>query len=424
MTGQARCLPRVSAPLRVAVLVAAAILMARLPAAAQAGDDSGQAPWIYPLADGSALTIQVPSGWDERTSAGAPGQVHFSAGGSRCEVQIAIRLVTGSDPPLDDPDAVRALVDADARDYLDRAVEGHYNLRELRGPEAVGWYFALRQREPAHKGSAFVNRGAVKVGTVVLSFSIETPKPDLPEVRQALKMLAESREMKAAPARVPAPAHPETATAKPPSLVSLNNGVSLQPDPPPGPLAAERPAVSSPDPSSNLAAADPPPSAPPSSAGSPKSRAEPSSDAPASSGAPPVSAVAAVLTLAPGARGEARLILAIQKGMRILAHDETGKYMQPAMLSVEAANDVFPETAVFPAGTTWKLQPDDPDYKTYEGTVVVRLPVRARAGTAPGSRVLKGHLRYQAIETGGRFAKTAVLPVTIPVTVGKSPAEK
>jgi hypothetical protein len=134
--------------------------------------------------------------------------------------------------------------------------------------------------------------------------------------------------------------------------------------------------------------------------------------------------VAAVLTLAPGARGEARLILAIQKGMRILAHDETGKYMQPAMLSVEAANDVFPETAVFPAGTTWKLQPDDPDYKTYEGTVVVRLPVRARAGTAPGSRVLKGHLRYQAIETGGRFAKTAVLPVTIPVTVGKAPAEK
>lgn len=392
--------------------------MARLPAAAQANDDSAQTPWVYPLPDGTALTIQVPSGWDERTSAGAPGQVHFSAGGSRCEVQIAITLVAGSDPPLDAPEAVRALVDADARDYLDRAVEGHYNLRELRGPDAVGWYFALRLREPVHKGSAFVNRGAVKIGAVVLRFSIETPKPDLPEVRQALKMVAESRQMQAAPARVPDPAHPETATAKPPSLVSQNSGAVPRPDPPPGTLAAERPA----DPS-HVAAADPPPSDPPPSSASPKSRAKPSSDAPASSGAPPVSAVAAVLTLAPGARGEARLILAIQKGMRILAHDETGRYMQPAMLSVEAAKDLLPETAVFPAGTTWKLQPDDPDYKTYEGTVVVRIPVRARAGIAPGSRVLKGHLRYQAIETGGRFAKTAVLPVTIPITVGKAPAE-
>jgi len=94
--------------------------------------------------------------------------------------------------------------------------------------------------------------------------------------------------------------------------------------------------------------------------------------------------------------------------------------MQPAMLSVEAANEVFPEMAVFPAGTVWKLQPDDPEYRTYEGTVVVRVPVRAKAGSAAGSRVLKGHLRYQAIEIGGRFAKTAVLPVTIPVTVGKA----
>jgi hypothetical protein len=352
--------------------VAAAVLLAHPPAAAlaQAPDSNAPAPWIYPLPDGSALTIEVPAGWEARTAAASPGQAHFSSGTTRCEVQIAITLIAGSDPPLDTPDAVRALVDTDARDYLDRAVEGHYSLRELRGPEAAGWYFALRQREPERKSAAFVHRGAVRVGPVVLRFSIETPKPDQPEVRQALKMLADTREMRAAPARAPDAAHPETAAAAPPALVSLK-----------------------------------------------------AAGAPASSGAPPVSAFAAAITLSPGTKGEARLVLAIRAGLRILAHEQTGQYVQGALLAVEPLDDVLAEEPIFPAGTAWRYEPDDPEVKIYEGTVVVRVPIRAKPGSEPGSRVLKGHLRYQAVE-GGLFRKTAVLPFTIPVTIGRSAPEK
>jgi hypothetical protein len=389
----------VPAALRAAA-VAAVLGLGVLPAAAQAGDDNAPTPWIYPLPDGSALTLQIPPDWAERSSSGTPGQVHFS-GGSHCEVQVAITLVAGSDPPLDNSDAVRALVDADARDYIDRAVEGHYTLRELRGPEAAGWYFALRQRQPERKGSPFVSRGAVHVGGAVLRFSVETPKPDQPEVRQALKMLAEAKEMRAAPARVPDPPHPETTAAAPPSLVSLYREV---------PLRLQAPA-------------DPPdPEAPMVPAGPPASKAKPS-EVPAESGSPPVSAVASVLTLAPGAKGEARLILSIHKGTRILAHEQTGQYMQGALLAVEAVADVLPEEPIFPAGTAWRYRPDDPEVKTYEGTVVVRVPVHAKAGSTAGSRVLKGRLRYQAIEDG-MFKKTAVLPITIPITVGKGAPEK
>ena len=403
----ARVLPP---PLRVAA-VAAALLLLRLPANAQSNDDGAPTPWIYPLPDGSALTMELPPGWTERSASAAPGQAHFSSSASRCEVQIAISPVAGSNPSLDDPDAVRALVDTDARDYLDRAVEGHYTLRELRGPESAGWYFALRQRQPPRKQSEFVNRGAIRVGSVILRFSIETPKPDLPEVRQALKMLAEAREMRAAPARVPDATQPETATAKPPSLASLVGGGPRTPD--------RQAAADPPDPS-------PPPPAPdpdPSSSARP-SQAKPA-DPPASSDGPPLSAVAAVLTLAPGARGEARLVLAIRAGWRILAHGQNSKYLQGALLTVEPAGDVIPEEPVFPASIAWRYQPEDPEVKTYEGTVVVRIPVRVKAGSAPGSRVIKGRLRYQTIESArGFFGKTAVLPITIPVTVGRTPAGK
>lgn len=350
-------------------------------AGAQALDQNTPAPtpWVYPLPDGSALTLQVPADWDERSSSETPGQAHFS-GTAHCEVQVAITLVAGSDPPLDNPEAVRALVDADARDYLDRAVEGHYTLRELNGPEAAGWYFALRQRQPARKGAAFVNRGAVRVGAVVLRFSVETPKPDQPEVRQALKMLAEAKALRTAPARAPDAARPETAAAAPPSLVSLYREDPAQPMVPASP---------------------------------PASKAEASSEA-----GPAVSAVASIVSLAPGGKGEARLILSIHKGLRILAHEQTGKYMQGALLAVEAAGGVLPEEPIFPAGTAWRYQPDDPEVKTYEGTVVVRVPVQVKAGGAAGSHELKGRLRYQAVSIeDGRFAKIAVLPVTLPITV-------
>jgi hypothetical protein len=387
--------------LRRAAAVACALLLAGLPAAAQAPDENAPTPWIYPLPDGAALTLQVPPDWEEHSASGTPGQVHFS-GSAHCEVQVAITLVAGSDPPLDNPDAVRALVDADARDYLDRAVEGHYALRELRGPEAAGWYFALRQRQPERKSAGFVNRGAVRVGGVVMRFSIETPKPDQPEVRQALKMLAEAKEMRAAPARVPDAGHPETATAAPPALVSLYREAPVH-------LAAP---------------ADPPaPDAPMVPAGPQEPGAKPP-DRPAETGAP-VSAVASALTLAPGTRGEARLILAIGKGMRILAHEQPGPVYQGVLLAVQATEDVRAEEPIFPAGTAWRYEPDDPEVKTYQGTVVVRIPVQARAGIAAGSRVLNGHLRYQAVRAAdGFFKKVAVMPITIPITVSKSAPEK
>ncbi|HET8947626.1 MAG TPA: hypothetical protein VFQ07_11650 [Candidatus Polarisedimenticolia bacterium] len=157
--------------------------------------------WQHTLSPQVTVEVDVPSGWEvvEPPDSGAPTRF-IPVDGTHCDVVVDFGLASDTQPPIASPEALRALVDAEARDFLDQAVESRYTLRELRGPETAGYYYALRDRAPRKKGAAFRQSGALLVRSAVIRFRIETPKPDLPAIRQALKMLAGSRLLLAAPA--------------------------------------------------------------------------------------------------------------------------------------------------------------------------------------------------------------------------------
>lgn len=167
--------------------------------------------WQHPLSPAAILEIDVPTGWEVIEPAEPDDVTRFApVDGTRCDVRVEFALGSGAIPPIGSPEALRALVDGEARDFLDQAVESRYALRELQGPEAAGYYFMLRDRLPRRKSAVFLNRGALLVRDAIVRFSIETPKPDLPAIRQALKMLAGSRFLALAP---PPAAAPESAGA-------------------------------------------------------------------------------------------------------------------------------------------------------------------------------------------------------------------
>jgi hypothetical protein len=130
----------------------------------------------------------------------------------------------------------------------------------------------------------------------------------------------------------------------------------------------------------------------------------------------------APVTLSPGGKAETTVTLEIEKGYRIVATGTVSRFAQPALFAVDAADGVFVQPVVWPAGKSWRAQDEDPEVKVYEGRVNLKLSLRASPKAVVQEVELQGRLRYQAIKADF-FEKVAVMPVSIPVKVA-APAAK
>jgi hypothetical protein len=137
--------------------------------------------------------------------------------------------------------------------------------------------------------------------------------------------------------------------------------------------------------------------------------------------AAPVVVTIAPVTLTPGGTTEAKVTLEILRGIRIVAPGSEGRYLEPAVLSFDAADGVFVEPPAWPAGKLWHAEPEDPPLKIFEGKVEMKMVVGAGPRVAAQTLTLRGRLRYQAI-AGDDFKKVATLVVSLPVTVAAPPA--
>jgi hypothetical protein len=140
-------------------------------------------------------------------------------------------------------------------------------------------------------------------------------------------------------------------------------------------------------------------------------------------GSAPVTVTVAPVTLSPGGRVEAKVSLEIARGIRLIAPGTEGRYLQPALLSFDAADGVFVEPPVWPAGKTWHAEEGDPDLKVFEGRVDLKVIVHAGPKVAAQQLSLPGRLRYQAVD-GPTFRKVATLALRMPVVVTAPPAAK
>ena len=160
--------------------------------------------WSYAVPGHGPLQLDLPADWDEMARDDASHSIRFrSIGGERCEMVLAVAWSPTPDPGFNGPDAVRAVVERQGADLLDQIAESHVGLRELRGPQSGGYYFQVRDRAPKKRWAVVITRGAIGVGDLLVRFTVLTPQPKVARIRQALNMIAGSRQ---GPAREPPPA--------------------------------------------------------------------------------------------------------------------------------------------------------------------------------------------------------------------------
>jgi hypothetical protein len=187
-------LPCRGARLPALVLAAAIPAAAILTGPAGARETDAPVPWTVEVPEVGTLVVGRAAGWEAAVPEGTGGVATWrGTTKNRCEMIIHVTASPFPDRAFNGPGALRALVGRQAEAFLPQAIESRYTLQEIRGRDARGFYFVLRDRAPRRKQAAYVTRGAVGLGVFLIEFTLTGPTPDPPEVRDALGGLAASR---------------------------------------------------------------------------------------------------------------------------------------------------------------------------------------------------------------------------------------
>jgi hypothetical protein len=109
----------------------------------------------------------------------------------------------------------------------------------------------------------------------------------------------------------------------------------------------------------------------------------------------PVTATVAELTLNAGGTGEARVRLDIAQGFHTHANPAADRFYIATELRAEPQEGLTPGKPVYPPGVSRKLDFFDKPLSLYEGSVVIKLPLRADKDAAKGRHTFRAKLRVQ-----------------------------
>ena len=108
-----------------------------------------------------------------------------------------------------------------------------------------------------------------------------------------------------------------------------------------------------------------------------------------------VTATVEEVRLDAGGAAEAAVRLDIERGYHTHANPATDKFYIATALSAEAADGITPGKPVYPPGVSRKLGFFDKPLSLYEGSVRIRLPLRADKNALKGRHTLRAKLRVQ-----------------------------
>ena len=108
-----------------------------------------------------------------------------------------------------------------------------------------------------------------------------------------------------------------------------------------------------------------------------------------------VKATAEEVKLSAGGAGEASVRLDIAPGYHTHANPAADKFYIPTSLSAEPADGITPGKPVYPPGKSVKLGFFDKPLSLYEGSVLIKLPLRADKNALKGRHTLRARVRVQ-----------------------------
>jgi hypothetical protein len=108
-----------------------------------------------------------------------------------------------------------------------------------------------------------------------------------------------------------------------------------------------------------------------------------------------VTATAEEVKLAAGGAGEATVRLDIAPGYHVNANPASDRFYVATELRAEPLAGVNAGRPVYPPGVPRKLGFEEKPLSLYEGSVEIRLPLRAEPGAAKGRHTLRARVRVQ-----------------------------
>ncbi len=106
----------------------------------------------------------------------------------------------------------------------------------------------------------------------------------------------------------------------------------------------------------------------------------------------------------------ATMRVSVKRGYHVQANPVKNPGLVPIVLDVKPDEMVAPGPPVYPLSKRLRLDGSNEDLAVYDGTFVIRLPLRIAPDALQSPLILNGTLRYQACDD-----RHCLFPVTLPV---------
>ena len=150
----------------------------------------------YPLPDHGTLQLTVPASWKDEAQ--APNQPRntlrfYAPNGAPFQVLVTPMWPSGKDAAPPSAEWMRQRISNGADRAKAEAVEKTIEVRELQGAAARGYYFSATDRAPGPGEYKCMTQGMMRVGSLLVTFTILTNDGQGTIVADALAMLRSAR---------------------------------------------------------------------------------------------------------------------------------------------------------------------------------------------------------------------------------------
>jgi uncharacterized protein len=129
-----------------------------------------------------------------------------------------------------------------------------------------------------------------------------------------------------------------------------------------------------------------------------------------------VTASAAEINLRADDAAEAVIKIIVADGYHINGNPASEDYLRPTELKIESAAKITVGKPIYPKAEMKKFDFNDKPISVYEGTVIVKLPIRVGKTAAIGRTVLRGTIQAQPCNDNACFPSRTV-EIVLPVQV-------
>jgi hypothetical protein len=177
--------------------VAVACFLTLFMVAANAQGKSSVAERKYQLSDRGLLVLSVPTGWREQVrtpDAKMSPTINFTAAsGQAFSVIVTPLWPMKKDSPAPTLEELKNGVARAAEELKEQAVEKSFDVVQLKGPAARGYYVKATDRAPKAGEYKYMTQGMVALGNVRVTLTVLTNDGQSAIVSAALDMLRGSR---------------------------------------------------------------------------------------------------------------------------------------------------------------------------------------------------------------------------------------